>query len=569
MTTIPTNPAAQSASAFERRFGQPRRRGEPVQREQMGKLFDREPPRSVEAEMSLLGSMILDGRVISEVIQIVRGPEMFYSDAHGLIFSAIVSIADKHNAIDTVLLCQKLRDQGALELVGGDQYIIRLAAEVPTASNAPHFARLVADKFRLRKLIDAAGEILFDTYHNGMAEGDEAKRVIDSAEQKIFEIAQEEQISDIESLEVLVTREYERLQAYEDGHAPPSGVSTGYHDLDKDLGGLQPGEMILLAARPSMGKTALVLNLAEQIALGTDQPASIRSIRERAPVGMFSLEMSKSALTQRLMSSWSGIGSQKIRAGTLSSRAPNDEYAVLLQATQQLGTAPLFIDDTPGLTVTALRARARRMVAQHGVKCLMIDYLQLLSAPMQAKENRQVEVSTISRGIKALARELNVPIIALSQLNRGPEGREGNKPRLSDLRESGSLEQDADVVLLLHREEYYHIQDEEWKANNADKIGVAEVIIAKQRNGPTGIVKLAWDPNTTRFRNYTEGGMPEYPTRHYEPPTMDTAPPSPPPSRGFHPGKQSGPIDDHRDGGGPERGTPPGDDDMGDEIAPF
>ncbi len=474
----------------------------------LGRLFDREPPCSIESEMSLLGSMIIDPRVITDVINQVKGGEAFYEERHGLIFQALVEVYDKHHTGDLVQLNQTLTDKGVLEQIGGTEYLVRIAQDVPSAANAAHYARIVADKFKLRRLIDAAGQILFDTYHAGQVTGDDASKLVDIAEQKIFEIAQEEMASDPQGLSQLLTLEYERLMAIEEGHGAPEGVYTGYYDLDDKLSGLQPGEMIIIAARPSMGKTALTLNLAEQIALGTSEPSSTRAERERIAVGFFSLEMSKSALVQRLISSWSGYDSHRIRTGRLGEK----DYGVILEACQQLGQAPMYIDDTPGLSLLQLRARARRMVHQHKVKVLMIDYLQLLSSPQQARESRQVEVGAISRGVKALARELKVPVICLSQLNRGPEGRDGNRPRLSDLRESGSLEQDADVVMLLHREEYYHIGDQEWLNDplNEDKIGVAEVIIAKQRSGPTGTVKLTWDSSTTRFKNhvgtYGQGG---------------------------------------------------------------
>ena len=481
-------------------------------REGMGKLFDRQPPHSVEAEMSLLGSMILDPRVVADVIQILRGPDAFYVETHGLIYQAVVSLVDSHGTVDPVMLLDKLRDAGVLETIGGAAYIEKLATEVPTAVNAPYFAKVVSEKSKLRRLIDAAGDILHETYHASSTEGDAAKLIIDSAEQRIFTIAQDEQTSDIESLNQLLTAEYSRLMEIEAGKPVESGVMTGFHDLDRDTTGLHGGEMIILAARPSMGKTAFVLNLAEQISMGTDQPASTHRVRNAVPVGVFSLEMSKGSLAQRLLSSWSGIESQRIRSGQLSSSKTNDEFALLLQATQALGGAPMYIDDTPGLTLMSLRARARRMVAQHKVKVIIVDYLQLLSSPQSAKESRQAEVGSISRGLKALARELRVAVIALSQLNRNVEGRDGNKPRLSDLRESGSIEQDADMVWLLHREEYYHIGDMAWLGDpaNADKIGLAEIIIAKQRNGPTGSVSMTWDNRTTRFKNFTSSHQDAY-----------------------------------------------------------
>ncbi len=591
--------------AWAGRGGQPR---EPI-----GKLFDREPPRSLEAEQSLLGAMLLDYRVIGDTVQILKGPEAFYDPRHGAIYQALVHVFDKHHSGDIGQIRQHLADRGALDEVGGLEYLERLVSSVAVAGNAPHFARIVAEKHKLRRLIEAAGEVLYETYHAGTRAEDDAGAVVDAAEARIFEIAQDEMSADPQGLTQLIDIEYDRLRAIADGHAAPDGVRSGYHDLDEMLGGLQPGEMIILAARPSMGKTALALNLAEQIALGTSNPGVDRAERPAAPVGVFSLEMSKSSLVQRLLSAWSGLDSAKIRRGGLH----KSDYEHLERACEALGKAPMFIDDTPGLTLLQLRARARRMVQRHGVKALVVDYLQLLTAPHAARESRQVEVSAISRGVKALARELKLPVICLSQLNRGPESRDQNRPRLSDLRESGSLEQDADVVLLLHREEYYHIGDDEWLNENPDKRGVAEIIIAKQRNGPTGTVNLTWDAHTTRFKNYAgrggsapgwatdQGGHGESargtPRPHAAPapgmaqqfpavapkparpsfagpaapvpPTASAAPPSgtgpgafaePKPGGSFHAGRQTGPVANHRDGGGPEREEP----DLPDEPEP-
>ncbi len=655
VTTISSNPSSNSGgtSDFERRFttrpggfgsrggkggGGGGGGGGDRQLEPLGKMFDRTPPVSPEAEKCLLGAMILDGRIIADVLSIIKGPEAFHSSAHALIYQAIVSISDKHNDIDPVLLEQRLADRGVLEEVGGRAYLGELVSAPPGTANAVHWAKIVSDKARLRRLIDAAGEILFQTYHHGQAEGDEAKQLVGWAEQKVFEIAREEHSADIESMQVMMQREIDLLNAIADGQLPAQGVKTGFADLDKMLGGLQPGEMIILAARPSMGKTALALNLAEQIATGKDLPRSTHLSRQPAPVGLFSLEMGKNALAQRWLSAWSGVESQRIRAGTLSKGMTRhgyveelDEYKKLVDAAGALALAPLYVDDTPGLSITGLRARARRMVAQYGVQCIMIDYLQLLSSPTQARESRQVEVSAISRGVKELARELKIPVIALSQLNRGPEGREGNRPRMSDLRESGSLEQDADVVLLLHREEYYHKGEPAWDINspqfdenNRDKVGQAEIIIAKQRNGPTGVVALSWDAGTTRFKNFapTHAGDDAYggfghgggggsggggghaggghaahaPTGGHggggasgvggggmayggDFDAVGFGPIGPGPqqaparSAGWHPGKQAGIPDNHRDGGGPDRSAPPpsgGDGgDGADEQAPF
>lgn len=511
--------------------------------EPLQKLFDRLPPHSLEAEMSLLGSMILDPQVIADVIAIVRRPEDFYDEKHTHIYKAIVDVFDAHHSGDLVQLGDLLNTRGVLDAIGGGDYLVKLAESVPAAINAPHYARLVAEKAKLRRLIDAAGQILYDAYHTGDLGPDGAREVLDRAETSVFDIAQEAMVSDPQALADLLQIEIDRIEASEGKGI--SGISTGYPDMDRYLSGLQKGEMVILAARPSMGKTALALNLAEQIAFG-GHPAKIAPRqRSNVGVGVFSLEMSKSAVTQRLLSASSGIDSKKIREGTLS----DAEFREALHFAGLLGDAPVYIDDTPGLTVLNLRARARRMVAQQGVQVLIVDYLQLLTAPGSARESRQVEVSAISRGIKSLARELNVPVICLSQLNRASEQRTGNRPRMSDLRESGSIEQDADVIMLLHREDYYHIDDPEWQDANPDKVGVAEIIIAKQRNGPTGVVELMWDSHTTRFKSLGHNAPPAY----QPPPVNIPQSMHQPPASGFAPGKKSGPVSGHRDGGGPDR----------------
>jgi len=541
-------------------------------------LFDKKPPVALEAEMSLLGSMILDPNVIADVIGALKGPGDFYDDRHAHIYSALVDVYDRHHSGDLVQVTDLLRDKAVLDLVGGPAYLVELANAVPTAVNAPHFARIVAEKAKLRRLIQAAGQILYDAYHAGELGPDGAREVLDSAEMKVFEIAQEQASSDPQSLAALLELELQRIEAADFEGGGLSGVPTGYTDLDEMLRGLQPGELLILAARPSMGKTALALNLAEQIAIG-GVPLPGAAPGKRSPVGLFSLEMSKNAIVQRLLSSRSGVASQSLRGGH---KIPDDDYRRLIMAAEDLKAAPIYIDDSPNMTVLNLRARARRMVAQHGVKVIMIDYLQLMTAPGAARESRQVEVSAISRGVKALARELNVPVVCLSQLNRASESREGNRPRMSDLRESGSIEQDADVIMLLHREEYYHVQDEDWKAENPDKLGIAEIIIAKQRNGPTGLVKLSWDTSTTRFRNFDATARApmdfakDFPGSGYKSPSQaaakfpQSAPAAPPqgkpwthsevkepPPFSFSPGKKSGPVEQHRDGGGPDREEEP------------
>ncbi len=594
--TLPPMSSASFNPAFGAESDRPRGpRGVRPRAEPLGKLFDRLPPHSIEAEMSLLGSIILEPQMIADVLPFVSRPEDFYNEPHGAIFRAVVEVYDKFHSGDLVQIAELLKDAGTLDAIGGPEYLVKLAESVPSAVNAPHYARIVGEKAKLRRLIDAAGQILYDAYHTGELGPDGAREVLDKAEAAVFEIAQESSAADPEKLADLLQLEIDRIESSEGKGI--SGLPTGYHDLDELLHGLQPGELIIVAARPSMGKTALALNLAEQVAAGGAGPG-MQPVGPKAGVAIFSLEMSRGSVTQRLLSARSGISGEKFRGGHAIS---STDWQALLGACDALREVPVFIDDTPGLTVLNLRARARRLVAQHGVRCIIIDYLQLLTSPGSARESRQVEVSAISRGVKALARELKVPVICLSQLNRATEQREGNRPRMSDLRESGSIEQDADVVALLHREDYYHRGEPAWDPNshdfdpdNQEKIGTAELIIAKQRNGPTGIVRMTWDSHITRFQNYSSARPPtEFGGNGQGGPSRaggqgggygggghaggtgaagfgsGIAPPSawpPSPGPGFPGGKKTGPVEGHRDGGGPDRGAPFGDPD---EEPPF
>jgi replicative DNA helicase len=370
--------------------------------------------------------------------------------------------------------------------VGGQDYLVELASCVPSAANAAHYARLVREKAMVRKLIEEAGEILQQAYESR----DEAATILDEAEHRIFSIAERYEHGDVEALGHLVQEVVAKLQA-SDGRRS-SGVLGGFTDLDEITGGFQPGDFIIIAGRPSMGKTALALNIAENMAMRGDA------------VGIFSLEMSKHQLVERLLASRSGLELHRLRRMMLGT----EHYSRLFAACGDLQDAPVFVDDMASSTLLQIRARARRMVVKHAVKAIFVDYIQLITVGGRV-ESRQLEVSEISRGLKALARELNLPVICMSQLNRAPEQREGHRPRLSDLRESGSLEQDADVVALLHREDYYHRGDEDWMDRNSDKIGVAELIVAKQRNGPTDTVKLSWIDHCTRFRDYSAAVAPQ------------------------------------------------------------
>ena len=461
----------------------------------LSRVYDKLPPHAPEAEMALLGSIILDPYTLGEILPLVASPEDFYRQSNQAVFRVLKEVYEREPKADLNVVADRLRERGEMEAIGGAAYLASLAEAVSTPSNATIYARLVQTKSRLRKLIAAANQIVHEAMHAGQDEPEEARQLIDRAEQAIFEIADDDQSADIQKLEELLRAEFERIADRDSGAV--TGLQTGFSDLDEPLSGLQDGEMIIIAARPSMGKTALALNLAEQIAMGGSTPFEPAG-EERVPVGVFSLEMSKSSLVQRLISAYSGVDSHKLRTGQFSQ---DDLVSRIRPACEVLERAPLYIDDSPALSVTALRARARRMKQRFGIRCIVVDYLQLLTSPSQGRESRQVEVSAISRGIKAMARELSVPVVCLAQLNRGSEQREGNRPRMSDLRESGSIEQDADVVLLLHREAYYHLSDPAWMEENEDRANEAELIIAKQRNGPTGIVRLVWDNHTTRFKN--------------------------------------------------------------------
>jgi len=443
----------------------------------VSKIYDKLPPVAIEAECALLGSMILDWKVCGEVVQIVKSPEDFYKPAHAAIYKAMVSLYDEVQSIDMVQLTQKLADRSELDQVGGVDYLIELFESVPSAVSAGHYATIVREKAMVRKLIDASAEVLHDCYNTDSPADD----LLNKAGQLIFKIQERRGIDDAADLHALLEATMEMLEAH-DGRSV-TGLETGFFELDEMTNGLHGGEMTIIAARPSMGKTAFMLNIAEHI-------ATVNHI----PVGVFSLEMGKQQLAQRLLCSRSGVDSQKLRKNMLS----RDDFLKLQMTVGELEKAPMFIDDTPGLNLMALRAKARRMATEHHVKAIFVDYMQLMSEP--GSNSRQEEVSSISRGIKALARELDVPVVCLSQLNRQAEQREGHRPRMSDLRESGSIEQDADVISMVHREDYFHRADPDYEPNH-----IAEIIIAKQRNGPTGVAKLQFHGPTTRFKNLASG----------------------------------------------------------------
>src|SRR5690348_10920150 len=435
----------------------------------LARQFERLPPHSIESEMCLIASMMLDKEMIGQVVQIVDRESFFQAD-HQILFDLLIKLYEQNRPIDAIILREELVKRQLLDEIGGVAYLAQIIGSVPSAAHGAHYASIVREKALLRQLISASNDILRDAY----APHEQADLVLDKAEKKIFEIAQKKVGNAMVPMEDVLHEVFEMIE-----NRGQRGLETGFFDLDDMLNGLQSGEMIIVAARPSMGKTALAMNMIEHI-----------SADSRLPCAVFSLEMSKQQLAQRMLCSRGEIDAHKLRKGLLQAH----EYAHLANVVGELAKAPIWVDDSPGLTVLDLRAKARRLKLQHDIKCVMIDYMQLMDNP--GPESRQQQISEISRGIKAVARELNIPVIALSQLNRQSEGRDGHRPRMSDLRESGSIEQDADVIMLLHREDYYRMSEPDFQPDN-----IAEVIIAKQRNGPTGTVKLLFQNKTTRFEN--------------------------------------------------------------------
>ena len=439
----------------------------------MAEAISRIPPHNIEAEQSVLGSMLLDKEAVAVAVDGLK-PEDFYLDAHKEIFEAMVDIFDRGEPVDLVTVVEELRQRTTLDAVGGVSYITDLSMTVPSTANIKYYVGIVEEKSILRRLISACNEIIKESY--------EAKEdidiIVDHAEKKIFQVSQRNTTSDFEPIKDILLDTYTKIEELSKNKGKIIGIPTGFVDLDQKTSGLHPSDFILVAARPSMGKTSFVLNVAQHAALRADVPTAI-----------FSLEMSKDQLVQRMLSSESNVELQKIRTGELT----EEEWIRLVEAAGPLSQAPIYIDDTPGISVMEMRSKARRLKMEKGLGLIVIDYLQLMTGRGRA-ENRQQEISEISRSLKALARELSVPVIALSQLSRAPEARTDHRPMLSDLRDFGAIEQDADVVMFLYRDEYYN--------PDTEKKNIAEVIIAKQRNGPTGTVELVWLGQFTKFVNY-------------------------------------------------------------------
>ncbi len=436
-------------------------------------LMDRVPPQSLEAEMSLLGSMLLNRDAIGEVISVIAPHEVdwFYRPDHRILFDLLVKLYDKQAPVDLVVVREALAQQNQLEEVGGVAYLVELAESVPTWVNASHYAQLVRDKGILRDLIRCCGQITDSAYHAA----EDAKLILDKAEQSLFDVTERRVTGQPVPVRELVEEAARQLESRDSMHV--TGLETGFAELDDVTSGLQPGDLIIVAGRPSMGKTAFGLNVAEHIAITNEKPAVF-----------FSMEMSRQQVVQRLLCSRARVDSQRFRKRMCS----EEEIKHLLDACALMETAPLYIDDTPGMTIMELRAKVRRLRQLHRIEAVFVDYMQLMHQPQA--ESRQQEIATISRGLKSLGRELNIPIIAMAQLNRMAEGRSDHRPRMGDLRESGAIEQDADVIMLIHREEYYKPQDPALQ-------GLAELSIAKQRNGPTANIKLHFNRQLTRFDN--------------------------------------------------------------------
>jgi replicative DNA helicase len=431
------------------------------------------PPQNIEAEMSVLGSLMLDKDAIIKIADLVH-PDDFYKDANRLVYETMLELYEDREPIDVLSLSNKLEEKKQLEKIGGASYLTELVNAVPTASNVVHYAKVVQKKSLLRKLITAASDIV----ELGYEEDEDVEKVLDEAEQKLFQVSQKYVKADFVPIKTYLESAFNRIDELHKGDKDLRGVPSGFPDLDNILAGFQKSDLVILAARPSIGKTALALDIARNVA-----------VKKKIPVGIFSLEMSSDQLVDRMLSAEGRVNAWRIRTGQLVSNDKEDDFAKIGEAMGVLSEAPIFIDDTASANVMEMRTLARRLQAEHNLGMIIIDYLQLMQG--RSSENRVQEVSEISRSLKQLARELNIPVIALSQLNRSVESRSPQVPKLSDLRESGSIEQDADVVMFLYRE------DRE-KPDTPNK-NVIQVIVSKHRNGPLGTANLYFNDTITSF----------------------------------------------------------------------
>ncbi|MDQ0204021.1 replicative DNA helicase [Pectinatus haikarae] len=437
-------------------------------------MIDRVPPQNIEAEQSVLGAMIISRDAIAEAEQILIAAD-FYREAHRITFAVMTDIFNRNDPVDLITVTEQLRKTNQLEKVGGITFLTALANSMPTAANIIYHAKIVKEKAQLRSLINTATTIAAMGYEDN----EDVDAVLDKSEKLILDVAANRTVGDFMPIKTILLDTFSKIEQMHEAKGGITGLSTGFKDLDKLTSGFQPSDLILIAARPSMGKTAFTLNIATHAA-----------VRKKEAVAFFSLEMSKEQLVQRMLCSEGAIDSQRMRTGGLV----DDDWQRLISAADRLSSSPIFIDDTPGITIMELRSKARRLKLEKGLSLIIIDYLQLMQGRIGGKgDNRQQEISEISRSLKALARELNVPVVALSQLSRSVEARQIKKPMLSDLRESGSLEQDADIVMFIYREDYY---DPDTENKN-----ITDIIIAKHRNGPVDTVQLYFQKEFTRFGN--------------------------------------------------------------------
>ena len=450
----------------------------PTARSSSPARFDRVPPHNLDAEVSVLGSMLLSRNAVADVSEVI-GPEDFYRGAHRTIFEAARDLYNKGEPLDTVTLADELDRRNALDDVGGVITLTGIVSQVPTAANALYYARIVADQALRRRLIDAGTTIT----HLGYQPEQGVDEAVDTAEQVVFDVARRGRSTDIPAIKPLLHSSFELLERLSENKTGITGLPTGFVDFDELTAGLQPGNLVIVAARPAMGKSTIVANMAAHVTVET-----------RVPVAMFSLEMSASEVVMRLLSAEARVNLEKLRTGRLE----DADWAKLSQAMGRLAEAPLYIDDTPGITLMEIRSKCRRIKQKHGLELIVIDYLQLMQSHRRV-ENRVQEVSELSRGLKILAKELEVPVIALSQLSRKPEdrARDDRRPQLADLRESGSIEQDADLVAFIYRDEVYD-------PDSAAK-GEAELIVAKHRNGPLKTIRLSFLGHHSRFANMARG----------------------------------------------------------------
>jgi len=436
------------------------------------------PPQNIEAEQSVLGGIFIENEAINKVMEILS-PDDFYRDAHRKIYDTLIDLSERDEPADLITMTNELRKKNQLDSIGGASYLAFLIDSVPTAANIEYYARIVKEKAILRKLIETSTEIITQSYQDrGDVEG-----FLDEAERAIFEISEKRVKPSFYSIREIVKESFKIIEKLYEKKELVTGVPSGFKELDQRTAGFQPSDLIIVAGRPSMGKTALCLNIAQYAA-----------IEKRIPVAIFSLEMSKEQLVIRMLCSEANVEGTRLRTGFLN----ESDWPKLTLAAGNLSDAPIFIDDTAALSVLELRAKARRLKAEHGLGLLIIDYLQLMKGRMKA-ESRQQEISEISRSLKALSKELSIPIIAVSQLSRRTEERHGMRPQLSDLRESGAIEQDADVILFLYRDEVYN------RSEDNPNRGKAEVIIGKQRNGPIGKIELAFLDKITTFKDLYKG----------------------------------------------------------------